>query len=83
MPGSDEAGAASDVQIETRNRLKDKMKRLIEWQDAKDVQNRLNPALKQEKRPDEEKKPLTIHLIAHSHDDVGWLKTVDQYFSGT
>ena len=28
-------------------------------------------------------KQLYIHLIAHSHDDVGWLKTVDGYFSGT
>lgn len=26
--------------------------------------------------------PLTIHLIQHSHDDVGWLKTVDNYFYG-
>ena len=21
---------------------------------------------------------LNVHLIAHSHDDVGWLKTVDE-----
>lgn len=25
---------------------------------------------------------MTVHLIPHSHDDVGWLKTVDEYFSG-
>ena len=27
-------------------------------------------------------KPLTVHVIPHSHDDVGWLKTVDEYFTG-
>eukprot|EP01113_Clastostelium_recurvatum_P024055 TRINITY_DN286_c0_g1_i2.p1 TRINITY_DN286_c0_g1~~TRINITY_DN286_c0_g1_i2.p1 ORF type:complete len:1018 (-),score=282.92 TRINITY_DN286_c0_g1_i2:16-3069(-) len=27
--------------------------------------------------------PLDIHVIAHTHDDVGWLKTVDEYFYGS
>ena len=26
---------------------------------------------------------LNVHLIAHSHDDTGWLKTVDQYYLGS
>ncbi|XP_066143719.1 lysosomal alpha-mannosidase-like [Euwallacea fornicatus] len=25
---------------------------------------------------------ITVHMIHHSHDDVGWLKTVDQYYWG-
>ena len=25
---------------------------------------------------------LRVHLVTHSHTDAGWLKTVDQYFSG-
>jgi hypothetical protein len=24
---------------------------------------------------------IQAHIIAHTHDDVGWLKTVDEYFS--
>lgn len=27
-------------------------------------------------------KHLTVHLIPHTHDDVGWLKTYEEYFLG-
>lgn len=31
-------------------------------------------------KPDE---IVQVHVIPHTHDDVGWKKTVDSYFTGT
>ena len=38
---------------------------------------------KEEKKREKQDIPLTVHLIPHTHIDAGWLKTMDEYFSGT
>ncbi|XP_035227790.1 lysosomal alpha-mannosidase-like isoform X2 [Stegodyphus dumicola] len=40
------------------------------------------PRFGYESCPTGEADKLNVHLVCHTHNDVGWLKTVDQYFYG-
>jgi len=77
---------------------KDKKKRVKVFNAQLPEEARLHPKQAIEKRPhlpplkgqpetaggrNEDEETLFVHLVPHTHDDVGWLKTIDQYYSKT
>jgi hypothetical protein len=39
------------------------------------------PVPKQKTRRTNDQK-VTVHLVPHTHDDLGWTKTIDEYYTG-
>jgi hypothetical protein len=35
-----------------------------------------------QKKRNNQHKHLTVHLVPHTRDDVGWIKTYEEYFLG-
>ncbi|XP_059486976.1 lysosomal alpha-mannosidase-like [Neocloeon triangulifer] len=46
------------------------------------IQINCDPHCGYEACPKAKPKVLTVHLVPHTHDDVGWVRTVDEYFYG-
>ena len=78
------AEAANEVPASLLERHVCHVKKSLQQELAEiDMGNFLNPPKLQEKRlVFLTAKKITVHLVSHSHMDVGWLKTVDQCYFG-
>ncbi|XP_053666254.1 lysosomal alpha-mannosidase-like [Anopheles marshallii] len=58
-------------------------KRMSESDEYLEFGRKLKRSCGYESCPKPKKHMLNVHLVPHTHDDVGWLKTVDQYYYGS
>lgn len=56
------------------------MKNLDAWRDEIAGKSKPDKPLQTRENMNE---TLYVHMVANTHDDIGWLKTIDEYFSGT
>uniref|UniRef100_A0AAG5DR66 Alpha-mannosidase n=1 Tax=Anopheles atroparvus TaxID=41427 RepID=A0AAG5DR66_ANOAO len=59
------------------------VKRTSDSDEYLDFGRKLRQSCGYESCPKPKKNMLNVHLVPHTHDDVGWLKTVDQYYYGS
>ncbi|XP_035912888.1 lysosomal alpha-mannosidase-like [Anopheles stephensi] len=59
------------------------VKRTSESDEYLEFGRKLKQSCGYESCPKPKKNMLNVHLVPHTHDDVGWLKTVDQYYYGS
>jgi len=85
MPSGAEGDDDEDpsVEGESRRRFKAEHRNMKDWSEQLNPNNRMFIKDELKTRKNMKNETLYVHLVAHTHDDVGWIKTVDQYFAGT
>ena len=68
------------VGYEDLKRWEEKQKKIKEQMEI--IKNGGKISKKEQNTREHQDKLLTVHLVPHSHDDLGWVKTMDEYYSG-